>query len=380
MPKVHRNSTPRATPSAPRPSARCPRPGNSSDDVKAVRGSTEGRASLLSEQGGEGVPQTSQASSSIAFACSQAGQVHVAPCVPRRRPRPPRSPRGPRRRRRRAAAGVGRRIRGSSSVSEAKHWPHQSASADTRARQLGHRRSSTTLTVRAYPPRMARGTNRRRRTCSAHGLAQPARQALGDRAARRDRAPRGPGPAGAHGPGARPGPPGAPPPRRRPRPRRSPSTRTPVSPSTSGLARPARVAHHHRPAARRGLDEHVAPPLHLEAREPAPTRHREHVAGRVVAGQILLRHLTREHHRAGRGVGRPAPRALPGGVRRRRSAAWPPGTRRRIRSIPRINTSCPFRATRRLTHTTRGRSPTPWRSRRSSVGRSGRNASRSAPG
>ena len=56
------------------------------------------------------------------------------------------------------------------------------------------------------------------------------------------------------------------------------------------------------------------------------------------------------------------------------------GTCRRIRGIPRINTSWPLRATSLLTHTTSGRSPTPSRSRRSAVGRSGRNARRSAPG
>jgi hypothetical protein len=54
---------------------------------------------------------------------------------------------------------------------------------------------------------------------------------------------------------------------------------------------------------------------------------------------------------------------------------------RRVTSrIPRISTSCPFRGTRRLTHTTSGRSVTPWRARTSSNGRSGWKASTSVPG
>ena len=90
-----------------------------------------------------------------------------------------------------------------------------------------------------------------------------------------------------------------------------PSTRIPVSPSTSASRAPPESPTTTGTPARGGLDEDVAPPLHLEPAQPGAARHREHVAHRVVPRQVLLRYLPREEHGAGRRVsGEPAQRAV----------------------------------------------------------------------
>ena len=213
----------------------------------------------------------------------------------------------------------------------------------------------------------------------ACGLAQPPGQTGRRSPATRARARRAPAPP----------PPSAGPardrraaPRRRrpPAPTSAPSTKSPVSPSTS-VSRappesPTTIGRAHADASMNTLPQ---PSTSMPA-EARAARHREHVAQRVVARKILLGHLAREEHRPGRRIVGERPQASPRTGRRPRSPAPRRAPARGSVGIPRISTSWPLRATSRLTHTTSGRSPIPSRSRRSAVGRSGRNACRSAPG
>ena len=138
------------------------------------------------------------------------------------------------------------------------------------------------------------------------------------------------------------------------------------------LARAARVPHHHRPGARGGLDEDVAPALDLQPTQPRPAGHREHVSHRVVAGKVLLRDLAAEEHRVRRRARRRVRAASPRTALPPTIISAAPGTRRCTSAMLLISMSWPLRATSRLTHTTSGRSPIPWRCRRSAVSRSGR--------
>src|SRR6185436_14065999 len=59
------------------------------------------------------------------------------------------------------------------------------------------------------------------------------------------------------------------------------------------------VPRHDGPSARGGLEEDVAPALHLQPAETRPARHGEDVAGRVVARQLVVAHLAGEQHAPG---------------------------------------------------------------------------------
>ena len=61
------------------------------------------------------------------------------------------------------------------------------------------------------------------------------------------------------------------------------------------LRRPARIARHHRQPGRRRLEVDHAQALDVQAAAPGAARHREHVAGRVVLGQLRVRHPAGEH-------------------------------------------------------------------------------------
>ena len=121
------------------------------------------------------------------------------------------------------------------------------------------------------------------------------------------------------------------------------------------------------PPARGRLDEHVAPPFHLHTGQARAARHREHVARARSSEGDRPRAPGRERPRSRRSLGRERPEAGPRTVRRPRSPASRRGPDGGY-AMPRISTSCPLRATSRLTQTTTGRSPTPRRSRRSPSG------------
>ena len=308
------NSTPRAIPSVPRPTSWWPRPGNSRERISASRGATAGRSGSARITAANGVPQTAQTSSSIAFSSPQTGHGQNGA-----------------RRSRGGLAGLpagrshGRRSAGSSSEREA-----LSAPGRARRYQRAAVRAST-FARRTHARRLTRAVGLRNDPQAAASRSQPARRSairghVWSRSTRsRPAAPIRAGPrriaAAARS-------------RRRPPTATSaPSTRTPVSPSTQGLARAAGVPDDHRAPARGGLDEDVAPALDLEAGEPGPARHREDVAHGVVAGQVLLGNLAGEVDRALAAPRPPASGADPRRDRRRRSAGSRPARAARIDGI-----------------------------------------------
>ena len=243
----------------------------------------------------------------------------------------------------RAAAVLVRRGRGIHARRVPSPGPAEGTSLSPRppgARSRAVPRSRARCATRSHP-RAARLPHRR----GAHGIAEQGRDGVRDRVRRRRR-------------------------------RRG----CPVSPSTSASRAPARIAHHHRASARGGLDEHVPPALDLEPAEPRPARHREHVADRVVPGQIVLGDLSGEDHRSFGSVAREGAEA--GLVR---SAAHDQQASRPARAAgrrPCPGSARPGPCARRAGSRRRpadGRRPHAARGGRRS-GRSGRNASTSAPG
>ena len=202
-----------------------------------------------------------------------------------------------------AADGLGGRLGGGSRsarvASDAKHWPHHSASAVARAPQLRHRRAGAGRGLTVHRASGTSGLRRRGGTTvrrPRRGASAASRSAIrGHVWARSTRArPAAPIRRASSGSSSR------------------VATASATSPTVvpvhedaglavhQRLAGAARVAHDHRPRAGGGLDEHVAPALHLEAAEPGAARHREHVAHRVVAREVLLGHLPGEDDRTGR--------------------------------------------------------------------------------
>ena len=131
------------------------------------------------------------------------------------------------------------------------------------------------------------------------------------------------------------------------------STTRPVSPSAHRLGGAAAVAGDLGHAGGRGLEEHDAEALLLEAAPPVAAAHGEHVGAAVERGQVVVGHPAEEV----------APAPVPSAARRRggaRVAAAPamatPSRRpvRASRSAASISTSKPLRGTSRLTPTTSG--------------------------
>ncbi len=73
----------------------------------------------------------------------------------------------------------------------------------------------------------------------------------------------------------------------------------PGDPVADGLRRPARVTDHHGQPARRRLQGHDAQALHVQSAGVGAAGQREHVAHRVVGGQLRSRHPPGEQHRVG---------------------------------------------------------------------------------
>src|SRR5262245_50653969 len=142
-PNVTANSTPRASPSTFRPSARCPSPGKISERTTASRGSTFGRETGLRITCAKGVPHTEHTSSAIGFSAPQTEQGQKgsrAGAVAAGEPPGATVPVSP------APGTAGGDDVGSGTGSgterrEVKHRQHHSASAETDAPQEGQVRS-----------------------------------------------------------------------------------------------------------------------------------------------------------------------------------------------------------------------------------------------
>ena len=314
------NSVPRAIPSAPRPAFAWPTPGNVSDHRNASRGETVGPGSSCRSSAAKDVPQTLHSSSSIGFCAPQVGHGHgrVAAATLA-------APHPTRVREHGLAAGAG--SGSGAGRSDAKHWPHHSrVGGHERPRSSGHRRSSTRASVPSAPARTVEASQP-----AAASRSQPASRSAtrGHVCSRSTRAR-----------------PVLPEPTRVGRILQQVATRVghplhvravdeePRLSVYQRLARAAGVADDDRAPAGGGLDEDVAPPLHLETGQAGPARHREDVADRVVAREVLLGHLAGERHRpVGRPLGeRPELRLVR--ARRRRSTTRPRGRGAGSRASP----------------------------------------------
>ena len=359
-----RNSTARARPSAPLPIARCPSPGKISDRVSACADRPQADA-----RPGGGAPRTT---------CRRRRRRRARPvsCRTWGRPDGRAGLRPPRRSAATPATGEG-------------------AGGDVRLDTQGREALAAPVGVGRHEGMAVRDSGAPRH--DAHDPRVPPVRRPGNDARSRRR------PRAATPPGARRSPATRDRARRAPRPAApiapraggvgeqagdrvgdpsdvGPSTSMPVSPSTrASRAPPESPTTTGRPHAAASMNT-LPQPSTSRPPEAVAAGHREHVAGRVVAGQVLLGDLAGEHDRPGRRLGgQPFQRGQVGpaaddqqdrlGYPARGSSASPGSTR---------PAPCGRRAGSRRRRA--GRSPTPWRSRRSAVGRSGRNISRSAPG